>query len=61
MKPLSEISEETRSQRKHDNIKTLTLLGKWQSLEEIDAAGGKKSLLMESAEELIMFPSSTSH
>lgn len=50
----SEVDERVRSERKRENIRILQMLGKWQTAEEIQAAGGKKSAVMESAEELIV-------
>ncbi len=47
--PASAISREQRCHRETQNITTLTLLGKWQP----PKPGEKKSLLMESAEDLM--------
>ena len=47
--PASDICREQRCQRENRNIATLTLLGKWQP----PKPGEKKSLLMESVEDLM--------
>ncbi|CAK9079247.1 unnamed protein product, partial [Durusdinium trenchii] len=57
VRPVSDICEQTGQQRRSDNIDTLTLLGKWQTPEQLQAlraAGRKKPALMETAEELMM-------
>lgn len=57
MRPVLDICEQTGQQRRSDNIDTLTLLGKWQTPEQLQAlraAGRKKPALMETAEELMM-------
>lgn len=55
LRPLSELSGQTRLQREQENVKTLQMLGKWQTAEQLFAAGGKKTSIMESAEELMVF------
>lgn len=51
--PLSDLSEEMRLRREQENVNTLKLLGKWQTADELET--NKKTAVMESAEELIMF------
>ena len=55
MVPLSALGPETRIYREQENIKTLRLLGRWQTAEEIAANNGKKTAIMESSEELISY------
>lgn len=49
--PLSQLSAQQKSDNEKANIQTLTLLGIWQTTEQL--AGCKKTAMMESAEELI--------
>ena len=42
-----------RLRREQENVNTLKLLGKWQTADELET--NKKTAVMESAEELIMF------
>lgn len=53
IKPLSELTHHQRLQHEQENIKTLTLLGIWQTPAQLEVQ--KKTAIMESAEELIMF------
>ena len=53
LRPLSELSGQTGLQREQENVKTLQMLGKWQTAEQLFAAGGTS--IMESAEELMVF------
>ena len=53
--PLSALGPETRIYREQENIKTLRLLGRWQTAEEIAANNVKKTAIMESSEELISY------
>lgn len=48
---MPDVDQQVRDARKRQNIHTLQTLGKWPAA----AANGKKSAVLESAEELIVF------
>lgn len=52
IKPLSALTPHQRLQHEQENIKTLTLLGIWQTPAQLEIQ--KKTAIMASAEELIM-------